>query len=126
MVKPTKGRVAITKNIEEMLDLAAKIYAKHLEDGADSYLHHLEGSNWDEIGPTISEVLIDHQQAESLKAQAEEKYRKRDAKFQLVMELIRASKNLLKGKYAKNPKTLSNWGFNVDDTPKAKKKKENK
>ncbi|MDX1942894.1 MAG: hypothetical protein SFU99_20185 [Saprospiraceae bacterium] len=126
MVKPTRGRVAITKNIEEMLDLAAKIYAKHQEDGADSYLHHLEGANWNEIGPIIPEVLANHQQAESLKAQAEERYRMRDAKFKLVMDLILSTKNLLKGKYAKNPKTLSNWGFNVDDTPKVKKKREKK
>lgn len=126
MVKTTKGRVAINRNIEEMLDLAAKIYAKHLEDGANSYLHHLEDANWDEIGPTISEVLAHHQQAESLKAQAEERYRMRDAKFKPVMELIRSTKNLLKGKYAKSPKTLGNWGFSVDDTPRAKKKIETK
>ena len=42
MATRTKGRVVLSKNAKENLDLAQKIYEKHLELGAESPLNILE------------------------------------------------------------------------------------
>lgn len=123
MGRRTSGRIEISANVTEGLKLAQKVYDKHLADGDRSILTELDGLDWAVVGPTIAPCLADHTQAEALSKKAEELYLKRDAALVTITEIVRASKNILKGKFTKNPKALGDWGFTVDDTPKAKKEK---
>ncbi len=125
MAQTTKGRVIISRNPEEALKLATAVYKKHVADGTKSELNNLDATmyNWDVTGPTIVTCLAFHDEAEALKGKMEEAYRNRDALLAPIDEIIRGSSTYLKGKYSKNPKKLGDWGFPVDDTPKAKKKK---
>lgn len=121
----TKGRVLISRNPEELLKLAGNVYKKHVADGTASDLNGLDAEtyDWSKVGPTIATCQDLHDLAEELKGKMEEPYRKRDALLLPIEEHVKGSSAYLKGKYAKQPKKLSNWGFEVDDTPKAAKKK---
>jgi hypothetical protein len=90
---------------------------------AKSALLNLEDESWAAVGPTIAAGLAHHDEAERLKGLMEEAYRKRDAVFKAVDAITRASATYLKGKCAKNPKKLAEWGYEVDDTPPAKSAK---
>jgi hypothetical protein len=122
----TKGRIAIPKNIEEHLDLASSVYNKHLADGEASLLKNLADYDWTVLGPKIAECLAKHKEAEECKRKMEDAYKERDLMFPEIEEAVRAGKAMLKGVFSKNPKKLGEWGFNVDDTPKTKKPKEEK
>ena len=123
MARKTSGRIEISANIREGLALAKKVYEKHQADGDRSILKELDGLDWAVIGPKIDPCLKNHDEAEALTRRAEETYRLRDADLSIIIEIVRASKNILKGKFTKNPKALGDWGYQVDDTPKAKKDK---
>lgn len=123
MAKTTKGRIAIPQNIEENLQLASKVYEKHQKDGASSLLNNLDDMDWNVDGANVALCLQKHLEAEELKRKTEEAYRTRDLYLPKINELLRASKGLLKGVFAKNPKKLGEWGFSVDDSPKVKKDK---
>ena len=121
MATQTKGRINISANVPEGLALAKKVYTKHLADGATSPLTDLDGVDWRVSGPKINTCLAKHEEAEALMRDAEAAYRDRDAIFAEITEINRVSKNMLKGKYTKNPKALGDWGYQIDDTPRAKK-----
>ncbi|MBL7703811.1 MAG: hypothetical protein JNM14_16295 [Ferruginibacter sp.] len=123
MARKTAGRIEISANVPEALTLAKKVYEKHMAEGDKSILKDLDGVNWAVTGPRIEPCLANHTEAEALSKQAEKVYRLRDADLAPIIEIVRISKNVLKGKYTKNPKALGDWGFTVDDTPKAKKDK---
>ena len=114
----TKGRILIPSNLIEHLQLAKKVYDKHNADGTSSPLNSLVDMNWEIIGPKIQECLDKHTEAEMYKQKMEAAYAERDKYLPEISEILRASKNLLKGIYAKNPKLLGNWGFEIDDSPK--------
>ena len=122
MPKITKGRISIPRNIEENLNLAQKVFNKHLNDGSTSLLLTLDGLEWKEIGPKIETCLKKHIESEEYKRKMEEAYRERDLVLPEIQEILRASKSLLKATFSKNPKKMGEWGFTVDDTPKVKKK----
>jgi hypothetical protein len=123
MGRRTTGRIEISANVTDALTLAKKVYDKHLADGGRSILTELEGLDWAVIGPRIDPCLANHKEAEALAKKAEELYLQRDVDMGPITEIVRASKNILKGKFTKNPKALGDWGYTVDDTPKAKKDK---
>lgn len=120
----TKGRVEIPRNLEEHLDLAQTVYDKHLADGDASLLKNLADYDWAIVGPKIDACLAKHKEAEDFKRKMDEAYKERDLIFPEIDEAVRASKAMLKGIFTKNPKKLGDWGFTVEDTPKAKKPKE--
>jgi hypothetical protein len=117
----TKGRVVKPRNTKEGLELAAKVYSKHLNDGNTSDLHALDGYSWDITGPEISKALAYHHRAEELRAEMEAQYQLRDLAFGTIQSITNASAAFLKGKYSKNPKKLGEWGYNVDDSAPVKK-----
>ena len=120
MPKTTSGRIVMPTSPKGKLDLAADVYQKHTKDGATSELKNLVDLDWDATGPTIVTASGFHKQAEDLKGQMEEMYRKRDALLAPIENINKASAAYLKGKYRANPKKLAEWGFEVDDTPKSK------
>jgi hypothetical protein len=119
-----KFRVVIPENPAAKIALAEKINAKHIEAGAQSPLHSLETNKWEENGPKVATCRQLHNEAETKKQQAEVAYRQRDVLLDPITNSIKASRDLLIGVYRENPKKLIDWGFVVDDTPRAPKKTE--
>lgn len=120
-MKRTMGRISISQNVEEMLNLASRVYGKHQADGATSPLSNLDGINWAVVGPTITAALDKHHEAEVLKSKMEQAYRERDLYLPAIKEAVMSSRNLLKALNQKNPKRLSEWGFLVNDSTQATK-----
>ena len=116
-------RVVIPNNAEELLDLATNVYNKHNELGATSPLNAMVSHKWTDNGPKVATCLTLHKQAEELKRQAEETYRQRDLLLAGITESVKASRDVLLGVYRETPKTLGEYGFQVDDTARASKKK---
>ena len=116
-------RVVIPNNAEELLDLATNVYNKHNELGAASPLNAMVSHKWTDNGPQVATCLTLHKQAEELKRQAEETYRQRDLLLAGITESVKASRDVLLGVYRETPKTHGEYGFQVDDTARASKKK---
>ena len=121
----TKGRVNIPRNPDALLKTAGKVYNKHVADGTKSELNNMDETkyDWVKVGPTIPICQELHDKAEALKSQMEQTYRDRDALLPGIDLHVKGSRDYLKGKYSKQPKKLGEWGFEIDDTPKAPKKK---
>lgn len=122
----TEGRIAVSRNVGDVLSLAGSVFQKHMADGTASPLLNLDGISWSVVGPTIPTALAKHREAERLKSEMEKAYRERDLLMPAIDEALKASRNLLKALNPKNPKRLSDWGFEVNDsapTPKAAKAK---
>jgi hypothetical protein len=120
----TRGRVVLSKNPKENLDLAKVIYEKHLALGEESPLLLLEDIDWTQTGPKIEPTLDAHNKAEYHKGEMEKMYVTRDQDLPDIAKAMKQSINLLKATFGTNPKKLADWGVSVDDTPKAKPKKE--
>jgi hypothetical protein len=116
-------RVNIPKNTEELLDLAANVYQKHTDLAVASPLNAMVSHKWSDNGPNIAQCLQLHKQAEELKRQAEEAYRQRDLLLGGITESVKASRDLLLGVYRETPKSLGEYGFEVNDSVRAAKKK---
>jgi hypothetical protein len=123
MARRTTGRIDISANPKNALELALTVYKKHQAEGSKSILNELDGYDWAVTGPRIAPCLANHEEAEKMRKKSEELYLLRDVDMDPINKILRASKNILKGKYAKNPKALGDWGFTVDDTPRPKKPK---
>ena len=125
MSERTRGRVKVPKNPGDLLDLAKVVGDKHQKEGTSSPLKLSVDYNWDELVAEIDKCKELHTAAEDFKRKMEETYRERDISLPNIESAVRAASALLKGVYAKNPKRLGDWGFNVDDT-KQKGKEEDK
>lgn len=123
MAKKTTGRIVVPTNVEGLLKLADSVFQKHLMLGTTSPLNALEDNKWSTAGPQVAYTLQKHLEAEDLRRRSEEAYKERDISLPLITDTVRDSAGLLKKINSKNPKRLGEWGFEVDDTPKAKGKK---
>jgi hypothetical protein len=119
----SKPRVNIPTNPAQELELAERINSKHVSDGVASPLNALQNHKWEDNASKITEALTLHQQAEELQRQANLAYRKRDLIVDEIDLSIKSSRDLLLGIYHDNPKELTQWGFDVSDSPKAAPKK---
>lgn len=119
----TKGRVVLSKNPKENLDLAKVVYDKHVALGAASPLKLLQDVDWAITGPKITPTLTQHNDAEFHKGEMEKNYAARDLNMPEIKKGLKQSINLLKATFGDNPKKLSDWGISVDDTPAPKPKK---
>jgi len=116
-----EGRIAVSRNVEEVLSLADSVYKKHQADGPASPLLNLDGISWDAVGSSIPKALEFHKEAERMKSQMEKAYRERDLLMSAIDEAVKSSRNLLKALNRKNPKRLTDWGFEVTDSVPAAK-----
>ena len=116
-------RVNIPKNAQELLDLAANVYTKHTELGTASPLNAMVSHKWTDNGPKVADCITLHKQAEEMMRKAEEAYRQRDLLLNEITESVKASRDLLLGVYREMPKTFGEYGFQVDDSARAAKKK---
>ena len=125
MALRTKGRVVLTTNPKENLDAAKSVYEKHLALGAASPLNILQDVDWAATGAKIAPTLIEHAQAEFHKGESEKHYVNRDKQMPEIVNALKKSIALLKASFGDNPKKLTDWGINVDDSPKVKAPKKN-
>ena len=107
----TKKRIRVYINVRRSIELARKIYEKHMEEGKNSPLISIDGYNWDATGPKIGFCLDKHKEASHLNKSAEEMYRQRDSVLAEITDIIGATKLLLKNKYYLSPEELKEWGF---------------
>jgi hypothetical protein len=114
------ARVVIPKTAEKMLALSKLVYGKHQADGANSPLNALQDFNWTDNGPKVAQAETLHLEAKELSKKLEKLYQDRDALLAPIEQAVRSSAKLLTGVYKSNPKTLGDWGFEVNDTPKKK------
>lgn len=122
MTKTTKGRINLAKNPEDILTQTATVYTKHQADGERSVLKTMEDYNWDVIGPKVAIAQQHHDDALRYKGLMEEAYRERDKYMPELDDANRATAGFLKSVNRKNPKRLTEWGYEVNDTPPAAKK----
>ncbi len=120
----TKPRVIIPKNPSLKLDLASRIYTKHISMADVSPLNALQSHTWAVNGPEVANAQTLNQQAEDFQRQAELAYRNRDILLAEIDESIKSTRDLLLGIYRDNPKELGQWGFEVDDSVRSGLKKE--
>jgi hypothetical protein len=113
----SKARIQIPKNVQEVLELAEIINAKHTTDGETSPLNTLKDLNLQGIGTRVAACQVQHLKAEDLRRQMELAYRERDAMLKPIGETIKATRDLLLGVYRTQPKRLGEWGFTVSDGP---------
>lgn len=118
-----KVRVTIPANVQEAIELAGIIRAKHQADGETSPLNTLQDHSWTESSAKLDLCQQQHLKAEELRRQMELAYRERDALFKPISETIKASRDLLMGVYRSQPKKLGDWGFRVSDNPSKSMKK---
>ncbi len=107
----TKKRIRVYISVRQNIELARKIYERHIAEGEDSPLSLIEGFSWNATGPKIVFCLEKHKEASQLNKSAEEMYRQRDAVLAEITDIIQATKLLLKNKYSLSPEELQEWGF---------------
>ncbi len=115
-------KVVIPYSVVDLLDLAAKVYKKHLQMGNTSPLETMKSNRWDSNGPAIEKAMALQKQAEELKRQMESVYSQRDLLVASVRESVRASRDVLLGISRDNPKELGEWGYEVNDSKRKNRK----
>lgn len=123
MAGRTRGRVVLTTNPKDILDASKSVYDKHIALGASSPLNILQDVDWSVTGAKIAPTIDLHGLAEFHKAKSEEHYADRDKNMPEISNALKKSIALLKASFGDNPKKLSDWGINVDDSPKTKSSK---
>ena len=108
-----KYKVSIPENVEEQLDLATRVAARHALDGASSILNNLQDYSWNGLAATIPTCLAHHRDAENLRRQMIEAYQMRDQQFPTFVKAVRATRDYLLGVFRATPARLGDWGFDV-------------
>jgi hypothetical protein len=116
-----KARVTIPVNPGELIDLCVGIAAEHKEQGKDSPLSILD---WEEISPIIAEADTLDDKIVNMSRELEKLTQRRKAlieKSDGLADFARQSRDVLSGVYRNEMKKLGDFGFDVNDSPKAKK-----
>ncbi|WP_320052194.1 hypothetical protein [uncultured Acetobacteroides sp.] len=119
------SKISFGNNASENLDVASKLVGKHKLEGAASPLHTLPDVNWTEIEAAVPKAMAKQREAEEYRMKSDMLYRERDNLLAPIVEAVRLSKNLLKTIHSKNPKALSEWGFEVTYSAPTKPSKTN-
>ena len=111
-------RIEIPNSVAVAINLAGTIKKEHDELGKDSPLVVLD---WKAYGPVITEATAINQQIEELSRKLEQLSQRRAALAEPVLDIVRSSRDVLTGAYRAELRKLTDFGFEVDDTPRAKK-----
>ena len=115
-----KPRITIPSNPGELIDLADSIEEQHTELGKDSPLALLD---WKELSPQIKEANDVQGQISKLTKELEKLTERRNNLIGPLGDFVRSSRDVLSGVYRSEMRKLSDFGFEVDDSPKQKKAK---
>ena len=116
MAKTT--RITIPTVPGDLIQLAQDIEAKHTALGKDSPLALLKRS---EASPKIAEADDVNTKIEKMSKELEVLTERRRALTDYLGEFVRQGRDVLSGVYRSEMKKLSEFGFDVGDSPKAKK-----
>ena len=120
-----KMRIVIPRNPSALLDLATKIYGKHLEDATKSPLGTMNDRSWTTEGPRVAvcqEKLTASEDARKLSEKLTKEY---NIMIPDIDAIVKASRDILLGINHDNPKRLAEWGFTVIESASAKPKNGN-
>ena len=116
---PKTTRINIPAGESDVIALANSIKTKHQSDGNSSPISGLE---WVIIGPKIDQAVALDDEIQQLEKQVEQLIQQRSRLTPDIREFVRSSRDVLQGIYRATMRKLMDWGFSVDDTPKAPKK----
>jgi hypothetical protein len=114
----SRPRVPIPPGAHDLLHLAESVAKKHTDLGDAS---PLKGLDWAESGPIITDAVKFNNSAAQLHRDAEKATQSRDNLIGDVGEFVRQCRDVLLGVHRSNPRTLGDYGFEVNDTPPSKK-----
>jgi hypothetical protein len=115
-----KPRIPIPTNPGEIIDLASSIEEQHTALGKASPLAMLE---WDIVSPQIKDASAVQKQIDKISKELEKLTQRRNNLLDPIGEFVRSSRDILSGVYRSEMKKLGDFGYVVDDSPKAKKTK---
>ena len=116
-----KVRIPIPTNPEKILDLAGQVASKHKVDKTNSLLKNMADYDWDQVSTQITYAKDKHREAEEYRRKMEESYKERDRHLPAITEAVKATRDMLKGTFMKNPRKLGDWGYTVNDAKVATK-----
>ena len=106
------AKIILPCNPKKILELAQYISDKHNAMGESSYLTPVLT---EEAQQKITNGLALDKEAKKLEKQVEKIYEERDIEVKEALKLIKRSRDILKGIYTDNLKTLGDFGFTVND-----------
>lgn len=125
MPSRTPGRIDLSFRPKDNLELLQRILDKHTELGDSSPLKQIIGIDLNAAKEKITSTLAAHEAAEYHKRQMELQYAQRDVLLPELKNTLRKTIALLKATYAGNPKTMGEWGVEVNDTVRKPRTKKN-
>lgn len=122
MKKPINSvRIEVPRNPKEKIELSRRVFDADKSLGSSSPLAFL---NWTSQDANIAKAIELHNKAEVLTREIEKIYKERDALLVVIDDLVKQSRDVLKGIYRNEPFKLGEFGFNVNSTPQKPKKEE--
>lgn len=115
-----KPRITIPQNAGDLIALAAAIQDKHTELGKNSPLAMLD---WTTTAGQIKDAGDVQSQIDKLTKQLEKLTEQRNNLLDPLNDFVRSARDVLSGVYRGEMRTLGDFGFEVDITPKTKKSK---
>lgn len=111
------ARINIPTDPTEIIKLATAIHDKHVALAASS---PLGGIDWTKIAPNLAPAAAFDSDADRLLKESQQAREKRDNLVPALTALVRSARDILSGTYSSELRRLEDYGFSVDDTPKAK------
>ncbi|MCL2178937.1 MAG: hypothetical protein FWC28_06440 [Proteobacteria bacterium] len=111
-----KVRVVFPKNIYGFLSLMERVLRKHREEGASSPLLLLPIESWGEIESKRERCWNAQQRAEALRREIEQLMEGKKRMMGELTEVMRAIRDVLLGIHAQSPRSLGEWGFEVNSS----------
>jgi len=105
-------KVSIPAKVDGLFRLAELIHAKHTELGDASPLNMLD---WAVAKTNLDAAVAKHQIFEDLHRQAETIREERDLMAGQIREIVRQSRDILKGVHRKDMHKLGEYGFEVNN-----------
>lgn len=100
------------------------LYDKHIADGEDSHLapfYNKHGIVATDETAALDAAIVSHNAMTDALLAAEQATANRNTIWNPVMDTIRGIANFLKKLYTNNPKDITDWGINIDDSPRPPK-----
>ena len=118
-MKKQNARIPLPTSQSELIGLAGAIKTEHDEQGKASPLIVLD---WEENGPLITEAVQTDAKIKSLEKEIGILTERRSILADgPVVEFVRASRDVLAGKFRGQFRKLADFGFEVEDSPRAAK-----
>lgn len=118
-MKKVNARIEIPINPSLLIALLVAIKAQHVKLGDKSPLAVLD---WTENGPLIDEAAAADSKLTGLNKEAEKLSERRKVLVTGALgQFVRSCRDVLTGAFRGELRQMVDFGFNVDDTPRAKK-----